>query len=82
MCVVYVHTPERITTNIYGAFQIFENKIFWNIIVFNNQIYWAQNDPFWESKVIVLKKVMIPISENVTKYWLSASPKRVFKHGC
>ena len=33
----------------------FQDKIFWKNL-FYNQIYWAQNDPFWESKIILYLK--------------------------
>ena len=43
VCVVRVHMPGRLTMNIYETFY------------FYNQIYLAQNDSFWESKVIIIK---------------------------
>ena len=76
VCVLHVHMLGHITMNIYSAFQIFQDKIFWNIILLYNQIYWAQNDPFWVSYHIYIKNIP------TWAYWLSTSPYTVFRTGC
>ena len=36
-----------------SAFRIFKDKFFEILFYFYNQIYWAQNDSLWESKIII-----------------------------
>ena len=56
MWVVRVHTPgakQRIFT---FHFEVLKTKFSETSFYFYNQIYWAQNDPFWEINAIIYNK--------------------------